>query len=674
MIVSFDWLCDFVLLEASAEELAGRLTMAGLNLESLRPCEGDTALDLEVTSNRPDCLGHIGVAREAAVLFERPLTIPAAAPPAEGGPVDEAAALRIDCLDLCPAYIARVIEGITVGPSPDWLRRRLECINVTPVNNVVDVTNYVLMECGQPLHAFDLDQLHEQRIIVRRARAAETIVGIDHREYRLTPEMCVIADAGRAVAIGGVMGGAATEIHTGTRRVLIEVAQFQPLSIHRTARALRLRSPSSDRFERRVDEQQLDWASRRCCELILQTAGGTLRRGAVLAGGIPGWSPEPIRLRFPQVRRMLGIEIAPGRCLEILERLGVECPERPSPDEALCRPPSWRRDLTREIDLIEEVARIHGYEQIPEDRPIPVVAAVRSLPERVEQRVRNVLVAAGFCEAVTFSFTSGATRALFDPPVAGDELKIVPPAGDYGDRLRRSLIPSLLECRGENARRGSLDADLFEVARVYLRAEPARPDSQPRRIGLVCGRSFAELRGVLDAIARAARPNAVVSVAPLQLPQFLPGRGAAVALEGRAWGWMGEIDRDAAGVSDLKLRDLVAVAELDLQPLLDCAELVVQARPVPAFPAVHRDLNFVLEEQITWDQLDGVVRDAGAPWLEDVQFVEQYRGQQIPAGKKSYVLSLAFRALDRTLTGEEVDAVLGRIVTTCRDRLRATLR
>lgn len=674
MIVSLDWLREYVPTEHSADDLAERFTMAGLNLESVTPCGNDAAIDLEVTSNRPDCLGHLGIAREASVLTGTLLRVPDPHPAETGRPVAEAAGLAIEASEMCPAYIARVIEGVTVRPSPEWLRRRLECVGITPINNIVDVTNYVLMECGQPLHAFDLDRLRGRRIVVRPGRAGEAITGIDHREYRLTPEMCAIADSERAVAIGGIMGGAETEITTQTKNVLIEVAQFRPHTVHRAARALRLHSPSSYRFERRVNEQWLDWASRRACELILQTGGGTLCTGSLTAGSIPEWKPAPILLRFAQIRRVLGIEIPPARCVEILEQLGLQPVEIPATDSAVFVPPAWRRDLTREIDLIEEIARIHGYEQIPEDRPIPVVAASRSLAERVDTRIRSTLVAAGFCEAVTFSFVRPETHALLAPPTPGETLRIAPAAGDYGDTLRNSLIPSLLECRSENARRGNLDAELFELARVYLSSDPARTDGQPRRIGLVCGRSFAGLRGIVDAVAQAVRPSAHVETAPVDIPQVLPGRGALLSVGGVPWGWMGEIDRDAEGVRALKLRDNVAVAELDIQALVDTADLVPQSRPLGGHQAVQRDVNFVLNESVTWRQLEETIHASGGDALETVRFVEQYRGQHIAAGKKSYVVSLQFRACDRTLTGEEVDADVHRLVAACAQQLGATLR
>ncbi len=673
MIVSAKWLSDYVAVDLPVEELAHKLTMAGLNLESIEAADGDTAIDLEVTSNRPDCLGHIGVAREIGVLTHRPIQIPLADVATTQHPASDVVSVKIECPDLCPAYTARVLRGVRIGPSPAWMQQRLTAIGVTPINNVVDATNYVLMECGQPLHAFDLNELSGGRIIVRRARAGETLQAIDHREYALSSDMCVIADAERPVAIGGVMGGAQTEINDATRDILIEVANFQPLSIHHTARALRLHSPSSYRFERRVNDQQLDWASRRCCELIMASGGGELLSGSVVAGEIPPWRPDPVRLRAARICRVLGIEVPWTEAVGILERLGLERVESDA-DSAAFLPPAWRRDLTREIDLIEEVARIHGYDRIPEDRAIPTVPGTRSLAERIDDRIRSVLTAAGFSEAVTFSFTSANTRRVFERHADAEPLVIAPSAGDYGDTMRASLIPSLVACRGENARRGNLDAELFEIARTYLNGDSGDPAGQPRRIGIVGGRSYLELRGVIEGLARSIRRSVAVTVRPSGIPQFLSSRGAEVLLNDVPWGVLGELDREADGVRDLKLRDAVTIAELDIQPLLDAANLVPQATPVSDYPAITRDLNFVLDEAVAWRQLEEAARDAGGPHLESIRFIEQYRGQHIAGGKKSYVLSLSYRAADRTLTGEEVDAAQQNVIAACRERLGAELR
>ncbi|MBX3444795.1 MAG: phenylalanine--tRNA ligase subunit beta [Planctomyces sp.] len=657
MIVSWKWLQDYVRPALGPEETADRLTMAGMNLESIEPRGDDFAIDLEITSNRPDCLGHLGIAREIGVVCGAAYAEPAAAPPASAAPVDGVTRVDVDCPDLCPQYIARVIRGVKVGPSPEWLRLRLETIGVAPVNNIVDVTNYVLFECGQPLHAFDFDRLDGGRIVVRRAQAKEQLEAIDHRTYTLTDAMCVIADARRPVAIGGVMGGAATEVGTATKNILIEAAAFLPSSIRATARALSLHSPSSYRFERGLDPERVDWASRRCCELILQVAGGELLSGAATAAAPAVRAAEPIVFRFARVPRILGIDIDEARCLEILAALGLErVAHRPGVDSTW-RSPSWRRDLTREIDLIEEVARIEGYHHIPEDATLPTAVVVSRPDDQVRQRVQQVLAAAGFFETVTFSFTADAAALLFEPPGSAPALQIAPAAGEYGSRLRQSLLPSLILARRENERRGTLNAELYEISRVFLGLDAADPATQPLRLGIASGRSFRELKGVLEGVAQRVHPGARVSARPLECPGFVAGRGAELLLDGRPWGWMGELDRQGhPSLAELKLREACTVAEVGVSPLVDIAAHERRQTPLPEHPAVARDLNFVLDDTVSWESLDELVRQSAGTALESVEFLDQYSGKQIPAGKKSYVLSLTYRAADRTLTGAEVDA------------------
>ena len=323
MIVSWNWLHDYVKPNVDVDQLAHRLAMAGLNHESTTPCEGDFAIDLEVTSNRPDCLGHIGVSREVAVLLDLPLQVESPQPATSSTPVAELAKLAIECPELCYRYSARVIRGVKIGPSPDWLAERLRAIGQPTVNNIVDITNYVMMESGQPLHAFDLSQLAGAEIRVREARAGEPFTAIDHKQYDLEPGMCVIADAEKAVALGGVMGGAESEVSNATSDLLVESAEFAPLSIRTTARKLKLHSPSSYRFERGVDPRGVDWASRRCCELILELAGGELAEG-VLEAGRPIVDPPSVTLRFGQLLRVLGIELASAEAVRILTALGCQ--------------------------------------------------------------------------------------------------------------------------------------------------------------------------------------------------------------------------------------------------------------------------------------------------------------------------------------------------------------
>ncbi len=709
MIVSWNWLKDYVPLDQPPAEVAERLMMAGLNLESIEPHGDDQAIDLEVTSNRPDCLGHIGVAREASVLFNKPLTIPPAAVKSNGQPVEKATSVAIECLDLCPRYVARVMRGVKIGPSPKWLRERLEAIGIASINNVVDVTNYCLMESGQPFHAFDFDKLRGGRIVVRRPKPGEKIQAIDHNEYALTPDMCVICDAERPVAVAGVMGGADTEISSATKNVLIEVADFSSMSIRATARKLNLHSPSSYRFERGVDSSQMDWASRRCCELIQQVAGGELLEGSVWAGEPPVTQRPAVSLRSNQFRRILGIDVPTDESHRILTALGLkpcspgpcglddseQSGNQPSHKGLGCGeevrhyfPPSWRRDLSREADLIEEVARIHGYDKIPEDVFVPLSLSQKTLTERVLDRIRDTLTAAGFFETITLSFVSGELADLIPnvghvsnvPTEATWHVGNVPHAPlsvDHSSRrqentLRQSLIPSLLVVRRDNERHGNFNAKLFETAGVYLAAQPGDPNAEPRRLSFVTGGAFVEAKGVVETLVRRINPQSIVTVRPRDQPHFVPGRGAEVLLNGQSLGWLGELSRDVT--DKLDLRDSVIAAVLDLATLEASPNLVPTVAELPRYPSISRDLNFVLDEATTWDALSETVRAAAGPSLDALTFGSQYRGKQIPADKKSYVLTVSFRAADRTLTSDEVDAAVKSVLEACSAKLSAALR
>jgi phenylalanyl-tRNA synthetase beta chain len=686
MIVSWNWLKDYVKLDMPVEELTHRLTMAGLNLEEVHPIKGDLAIDLEVTSNRPDCLGHLGVAREISVLYKTPLTIPPARVPQASQKTSQATSIEIECPDLCPAYVARIIRGVKIGPSPAWLIQRLTAslsrfnshdpskqALYRPINNVADITNYVMMECGQPLHAFDFDKLHGGRIIVRRARPGEKITAIDQVEYQFDANTCVIADADRPVAIAGVMGGFATEISERTVNVLIEAADFSPLTVRNTARRLKLHSPSSYRFERQVDSAQIDWASRRCCELILQLAGGELLEGPVVAGSLPTKDRPAIKLRFEQIRRILGIEIPPATALKILEDLGLK---KIGGQNGACEtiPPSWRRDLTREADLIEEVARIHGYDNIPADVPVSLAASAPTRRDQVLDRVRETLTGAGFYEAITLSFTTAENRARFTPRGDLAPLIVEHDTRKHENQLRQSLIPHLLESRRENERQGSFNAQLFEIAKVYLKSSPGAPEREvePWVIGLVSGRSLRELKGMIAELARRINRNLSLTTRPSNVPQFAAGRGAEVLLNGQLWGWLGELDFAVA--EDLKLRDGVTVAELDLALLESLADLTPRFQALPQFPAIARDLNFVIDEAVTWQELEDTVRAAAGELLDSISFGGQYRGQQIPADKKSYLVTVGYRSSDRTLTTEEVDQAQKSVIEACKQQHGALLR
>ncbi len=683
MIVSWNWLKEYVRLEMSAESLGDRLMMAGLNLGdgpskeigAVYDVDGDIAIDVEVTSNRPDCLGMLGIARETSVLYSLPLKIPAAQPVENGPKIDSLVTLKNERPELCPQYTARLIRGVKIGPSPDWMQRRLRTLGLRPVNNVVDVTNYVLMECGQPLHAFDFDKLHGGSIVVREAAEGEKILAIDQKQYPLQPGMCVIADADRPVAVAGVMGGLETEISEKTVNVLIEVAEFVPMTVRSTARKLGLHSPSSYRFERGIDQGNLDWASRRCAELILQVAGGTLCTSSLFAGNRPPAEREPVRLRYAQFRRIMGFDIQPDVAQTILVSLGLKLVAS-QPDACVLTPPSWRRDLTREIDLIEEIARVHGYDKIPENAAVPMAISSTTQLDRVSERIAGVLTAAGFFEAITVSFVRELDATLCQP--WDDAVKpAVPLRVEHSTRqlencLRRSLIPSLLAARRFNERHGASTAQLFEFARVYLNANPTDPAGQPLLVSGVTGRSFGELKGVVETLLNAVHRGAELIARPTDRTEFAAGRGAELFLNGQQLGWLGEVS-DAVR-SAYELHDPVTVFELSMNVLETNAKLIPQFVEPARFPAIDRDLNLVLDDAVTWHELATLIRQAAGPLLETVEFGSQYRGPQVPANKKSYVARMLFRSNERTLTTEDVEGAMTKVITQCTQALGAVQR
>jgi phenylalanyl-tRNA synthetase beta chain len=670
MIVSWNWLSQYLRLDMPVEVLTERLALTGLNHESTEEVGGDLAIDLEVTSNRPDCLSHLGVAREIGVIFDLPLKGPDPRPAESGPPVEARASVRVEAPDLCPRFTARVVSGVKVGESPWWMRKRLETLGVRPISNVVDVTNYVMFECGQPLHAYDLDLLAGRQIVVRRGRAKETFKAINGKAYELSPEMLVIADAERPVGLAGVMGGLDTEIGAGTANVLIEAAQFDPMSVRRTSRALGLGSDSSYRFERPMDPGRAEWASRRCAELILETAGGTLHPGVIDTGGPPPERPA-VTLRLDQIPRVLGISIDRQVAARILRALGLE-PLGETAETLTFRPPSWRSDLEREIDLIEEVARVHGYEHIPEDRPVPLARSMKGPRERVEDAVRGVLTGLGFDESVTFSLVAEELAAPLRPEDSGPPLRVEHSSRKKETALRRSLVPSLLAALAYNEAHGNADARLFEVANVYLPRPGRELPDEPTRLALAAGLDFYGLKGVVEALLDRLHLEGDLRARPADLPLFAPGRAAELLLGEAHLGYLGEVDRkqlDALGV-----RSACAAAELDFGVLQDRALLVPSHRPLSKFPEVARDLSLVVPSALPWSELAEAVGRAGGPCLKAVTYLDTFRGGNVPEGWQSVHFGLRFQDPERTLTGEEVEGAVRKVVEACASRFEATLR
>ena len=670
MIVSWNWLKEYVDLPMSVDELTERLTLTGLNLEGVENVGDDVAIDLEVTSNRPDCLGHIGVAREISVLWQQTLKKPAAAPSSTTQQIAELTSVTVECPELCPRYTAREIQGIKIGPSPAWLADRLRSLGIAVINNVVDISNYVMFECGQPLHAFDFGKLAGRKIIVRESKPGEKFLAINHQEYELQAGTCVIADAERAVALGGVMGGADSEVSETTTELLIEAADFAPLSVRNTARRLNLHSPSSYRFERGVDPEGVDWASRRCCELILELAGGELAEGVINVGEQAA-TREQIKLRFTELPRILGIEIPSATVGKILTDLG--CEQTHTCDHCVkVIPPSWRADLTREVDLVEEVARIHGYDQIPEDAGVKMVASTRSREDRVLEQVRDVMVATGFCEAMTISAVERDLVERFQPWSQAAPLTVSTPVLRRADCLRQTLLPSLLTSRRANEKLSNAVIELFEIANVYLPQSGDLPD-QRRMLAITSGSSFSELKGVVELLVGTVAPSSRIESVDHDAPLFAAGRGCELTVCGRVLGYLGEVS--SAGLEQFELRGSTTVAELDLGVLVEMAVPIRQVKKLSPYPPVGRDLNLVVDERVRWTAVEQIVLDESGELLENIAFQETYRNvERLGAGKKSLLFSIQLRSDEGTLTNEQADAVREKIVAKVGQQLGGELR
>ncbi len=670
MIVSWNWLKEYVPLTMTVEELTNRLTLTGLNLEEFHPVGDDVAIDVEVTSNRPDCLGHIGIAREVSVLWDTGLKIPAAKPQAKGLDVAKITSVTVECPDLCPRYTARVIRGVKIGPSPKWLSDRLQTLGIAVINNVVDISNYVMMECGQPLHTFDFKQLAGGKIIVRRAKPGEKFTAINHQSYELAADTCVIADGEKAVALAGVMGGATSEVSDSTVDLLIESADFAPLSVRNTARRLHLHSPSSYRFERRVDPEGIDWASRRCCELILELAGGELAEGVIDFGTQPQ-PREQVKLRFDQIERVLWIKIPDGRVRQILKALGNE--ETHACDHCVkVVPPSWRADLTREIDLIEEVGRINGYDEIPEDAGVKMVASTRSREDRVLDQVRDAMTSLGFDEAMTISTVDREWVDAFRPWTTAEPLSTSTPVLRRANCLRQTLLPSLLASRRTNETLFNSVIELFEIASIYLPQTGGLPD-QRRMLGLTSGGGFLELKGILETLVTAIAPGVKLAATSYDAPFFTAGQGAELKLGNQRFGYLGVVS--PKGREQFELRGETAVAELDLGVLIEAAVLVRRAKELSPYPPVSRDLNLVVEEKILWADVERIVRAGCGELLEILTFQEEYRSaDKLGPGKKSLLFSIQLRSATGTLTNEEADGVRDKVVAALAQELGGQLR
>ncbi|HVG09376.1 MAG TPA: phenylalanine--tRNA ligase subunit beta [Thermoanaerobaculia bacterium] len=668
MLFSRSWLSDYVELPSDSEEIQRRLTAVGLAVEGLEERGGDTILDVEVTTNRPDCMNHLGLARELAVIYGRSLKRPEALPKEAAERVEDAAAVDVEDWDGCPRFVARVVRGVRIGPSPEWLRNRLESIGLRPINNVVDVTNFILWEMGQPLHAYDLAKLGGSRLLVRRAREGEILVTLDGIERKLDPGMLVIADADRAVGLAGVMGGADSEVTDATADILIEGAHFDRKHVRATARGLGMHTDASHRFERGTDPELCLEAVSRAAALIAELAGGTVLAGAIdrRAESFPpvlrGW------LDLGRLDAFAGASVPKEDAHRWLAGLGFEVKNGGQVWDVTV--PSWRLSdfqprpdgAVYEQDLFEEVLRHFGFDNIPAALPALSGADAPKTPRQIlREKVRDRLAACGHAESVHFAFQGEEMDRSF--PSLRPEVKPLRLANPLSDRysvMRRSLIPNLMETARFNQRRGLPAVRLFEIATVFYETRDSELPDQPEHVGLVCGGhagspwqremalDFFDLKGVVESVTEAVGVR--LEIRPASLPGLLEGSAAELLRSGQKIGYLGRVAQEEGYP--------LYVAEIALAGL-EGGDVSLQVGAPSRFPAIDADLTFTHSRDTPWAEIDRTIAELRPPDLVSWEMTVRYRGtsvgQGVPEGAVNTTIHFLYNSPERSLTQEEVN-------------------
>ena len=679
MNISYTWLKDVIDVQLSPEELAKELTRVGLAVEGIHPHGEDSVLDIDLTSNRPDCLSHFGIARELRAITGVE-TRPVGSVPNK--PVDTGL-VTIQDADLCYRFTARLVRGVKVGPSPQWLVDRLEAIGERSINNIADITNYVMLELGQPMHAFDYDKLSGGRIVVRRAKKGEKIVTLKEEEKILDANVLAICDDERPAAIGGIIGGLDSSITDTTTNVLLEVAYFDRANIRATSRRLSIATEASYRFERGVDIDALETASSRATQLILDLAGGE-------AGEFVDVYPSPKTnelVRSPDIsaatQRLTALKVDKDRCIEILDRLGIT-----TTDGTNFVAPSWRHDIAIEEDLVEEVARHAGYENIGAELPPAYSAGEYQPAEGRKRRLRAALADMGFDEAISYSFVDTRHDEVFEPVDALVDRTIDEKFITLQDaviegavRMRHSILPGLLDAVRLNLNHQRRDLKLFETGKVFASqdTEDRLPIERELLTLVITGSEiqqgkampardldFYDLKGSVEAALDAVGVQEVTfNVA--EVKHLRPGQSAAVSIGNTAIGTLGRLSEDVAGT--YKFRQPVYVAEIDLATALSQRSAPAAYLPLSKFPAISRDVSFVAKRNVTFDAIRDSIFDRNADLCREVSFVDVYEGKGLGSDERSVTIRLEYRSDERTLVEDEVEALHEQLVRSAEEKL-----
>lgn len=682
MKVSYNWLKDYVKIGLTPQELAERLTMVGLEVTGMEEVAGDQVMDIEVTTNRPDCLSIIGVAREVAAIMGRRIKLPDFSFTESDAKTSDFARVKVEDAKACPRYTARVITDLEVTPSPKWLKDRLIAVGIRPINLVVDITNFVLLELGQPLHAFDYDRLAGGQIIIRRARKGETLLTIDETLVELDQEVLIIADTKGPVALAGIMGGKGSEVSEATRTILLESAFFDPVVTRRASRALGITTESSYRFERGVDLEGVLKASDRTCNLLSKLAGPTVTKCAIDVGTKVVKQPT-ITLRPSWVNRILGTEIPSKEMERMLVDLGLSILSS-SKDMMEAKPPSYRQDLFRPIDLVEEVARLYSYQKIPAARPkVMVTISHKDLTREVEAKTRDIMASCGLSEVITYSLVSRESLRKVKMPEE-DVISIRNPLSLDQEILRPTLLPGILWAVGWNKGRNVTDVKIFELGRVY---HPGEKGGLPREVtNLACALTgkgmsdwrqeerpidFYDLKGVIE-VLMARLGCADYEIAEGTHPSLHQARSATMKVKGKDIGFLGELSEEVSSSFDLS--DRVWVSELRIHSLIPHCSPERLVKTVPKYPSITLDIAVMVKDDVASKAITSIIRATGGELVRGVELFDLYRGPHVPKGYKSLAYSIVYQALDRTLTDEEAKSIHSKIGLELKNRLGAQIR
>jgi phenylalanyl-tRNA synthetase beta chain len=672
MKVSFGWLKEFVDVAASPQEVAHRLTMAGLEIEGMDTAGDDIVFEVNVTPNRPDCLSILGIAREVAAVFGLPLKMPdmevAGAPAASG--------VAVEILDpgLCNRYTGRSISGVTVCDSPHWLKDRLEKCGIRSLNNnIVDISNYVLLELGHPLHAFDEDKLSGRKIRVAKAGEGRSIITLDGAERKLSPDMLLIWDGRDPVAIAGVMGGEGSSVTADTRNIFLESAYFEPASVRRTSKALGLKTESSYRFERGTDIVFLEKALNRAALLMQQTGGGKVH--GIVDVYPEKYAPNSVEVGYDKVNSLLGTALKKDEMLKTLERVGILTEDRG--ERFLASPPPYRRDVREYYDIVEEVARIYGFDNIPARTPKTALSdGLLNWKEINVGRAKEAVRKTGFTEVINYSFMNGTDLDLLSVP--GNDrrrrhINVMNPLRQEDSLMRTTLLPSLLNNFRYNLSRGIRDVRLFEVSKVFIDEGGQLPEEK-LMLGSIFFRenlpslwkedapSFFIAKGTVDALFEEMKIKGHTYV-PSEEVFLHKGKSADIMLDKARIGFIGELSPGMVEKLDLKInKPEIVMFEMDLDRLFSFVPGRLTYIQIPKYPAIERDIAIVLDAGITSAEVMKELTGFRSDLIEGVELFDEYRGKNIPQGKKSLAFRITYRASDRTLTDSEVEEVHGGLV------------